>query len=55
MGCQGSKMQGPREPVVKLKVGDQIIDFIVGTGAEISAVAKPVAVLSQGRPLLWEE
>ena len=41
--------------MVKLKAGDQIIDFMVGTGAEMSAVAKPVAVLSQGRPLLWEE
>ena len=51
MGCQGSKMQGPREPMVKLKVGDQIIDFVVDTGAEMSMVTEPVALLLK-RPLL---
>ena len=51
MGCQGSKMQGPREPVVKLKVGDQIIDFIVDTGAEMSVVTERWHP-SQQRPLL---
>ena len=51
MGCQGSKMQGSREPMVKLKVGDQIIDFVVDTGAEMSVVTELVALLSKG-PLL---
>ena len=46
MGCQGSKTQGPREPIVKLNVGDQIIDFMVDTGAEMSVVTEPVAPLS---------
>lgn len=51
MGCQGSKMQGPREPMVKLKVGDQIIVFMVDTGTEMSVVTEPVALLSK-KPLL---
>ena len=34
--------------MVKLKVGDQMIDFMVGTGAEMSAVSKPVALLPDG-------
>ena len=46
MGCQGSKTQVPPEPMVKLKVGDQIIDFMVDAGAEMSVVAEPVATLS---------
>ena len=33
--------------MVKLKVGDQIIDFMVDTGAEMSVVTKPVAPLSE--------
>ena len=33
--------------MVTLKVGDQIIDFMVDTGAELSVVAKPVAPLSR--------
>ena len=33
--------------MVKLKVGDQMIDFVVGTGAEMSAVTKLVALLSE--------
>jgi len=33
--------------VVKLKVGDQIIDFMVDTGAEMSVVTKLVAPLSE--------
>ena len=37
-GCQDTKIQGPLEPMVKLKVGDQIIAFIVDTGAEMSVV-----------------
>ena len=32
---------------VTLKVGDQNIDFMVDTGAELSAVTKPVAPLSK--------
>ena len=44
-------MQGSREPMVKLKVGDQIIDFVVDTGAEMSVVTEPVTLLSK-RPLL---
>ena len=32
--------------MVKLKVGDQIIDFRVDTGAEMSVVTEPVAPLS---------
>ena len=40
-------MQGPQEPMVKLKVGDQIIDFMVDTGAEMSVVTKLVAPLSE--------
>ena len=39
-------MQGPQEPMVKVKVGDQIIDFIMDTGAEMSVVTEPVAPLS---------
>ena len=33
--------------MVTLKVGDQNIDFMVDTGAELSAVTKPVAPLSK--------
>ena len=33
--------------MVTLKVGDQNIDFIVDTGAELSVVIKPVAALSK--------
>ena len=33
--------------MVTLKVGDQTIDFMVDTGAELSVVAKPVAPLSK--------
>ena len=33
--------------MVKLKVGDQIIDFMVDTGTEMSVVTKPVAPLSE--------
>ena len=39
-------MQGPQEPMVKLKVGDQIIDFMVDTGAEMSVETELVAPLS---------
>ena len=33
--------------MVTLKVGDQTIDFMVDTGAELLAVTKPVAPLSK--------
>ena len=33
--------------MVTLKVGDQNIDFMVDTGAELSVVTKPVAPLSK--------
>ena len=33
--------------MVTLEVGDQIIDFLVDTGAELSVVTKPVAPLSK--------
>ena len=33
--------------MVTLKVGDQNIDFMVDTGAELSGVTKPVAPLSK--------
>ena len=33
--------------MVTLEVGDQNIDFMVGTGAELSVVTKPVAPLSK--------
>ena len=33
--------------MVTLKVGDQNIDFMVDTGAEMSVVTKPVAPLSK--------
>ena len=33
--------------MVTLKVGDQNIDFMVDTGAELSVVTKPVAPLSR--------
>ena len=33
--------------MVTLKVGDQNIDFMVDTGAELSVVTKPVAPLSE--------
>ena len=33
--------------MVILKVGDQNIDFMVDTGAELSVVTKPVAALSK--------
>ena len=33
--------------MVTLKVGDQNMDFMVGTGAELSAVTKPEAPLSK--------
>ena len=46
-GCRGSEISGPREPMVTLKVGDQNIDFMVDTGAELSVVTKPVAPLSK--------
>ena len=52
MGCQGSKTQGPEEPVVKLKVGDRIIDLMVDTGAEMSVVTEPVAPLSIKAPAI---
>ena len=44
-GCWGSKTQGPHKPMVELKVGDQIIDFIIDTGAEISVVTETMAPL----------
>ena len=46
-GCWGSKTQGPHKPMVELKVGDQIIDFIIDTGAEISVVTETMAPLSR--------
>ena len=33
--------------MITLKVGDQNIDFMVDTGAELSVVTKPVAPLSE--------
>ena len=33
--------------MVTLKIGDQDIDFIVDTGAELSVVTKPMAPLSK--------
>ena len=33
--------------MVTLEVGDQNIDFMVGTGAELSVVTKPVTPLSK--------
>ena len=33
--------------MITLKVGDQNIDFMVDTGAELSVVTKPVAPLSK--------
>ena len=33
--------------MITLKVGDQNIDFMVDTGAELSVVSKPVAPLSK--------
>ena len=44
-GCRGSKTSGPREPMVTLKTGDQDINFMVDTGAELSVVTKPVEPL----------
>ena len=46
-GCRGSEISGPQEPMVTLKVGDQTIDFMVDTGAELLAITKPVAPLSR--------
>ena len=46
LGCRGSEIPGPREPMVTLKAGDQNIDFMEDTGAELSVV-KPVAPLSK--------
>ena len=45
--CWGSEISGPPEPVVILNVGDQNIDFLVDTGAELSVVTKPGAPLSK--------
>ena len=45
--CWGSEISGPPEPVVSLNVGDQNIDFLVDTGAELSVVTKPGAPLSK--------
>ena len=33
--------------MVTLKIGDQDIDFMVDTGAELSAVTKPMVLLSK--------
>lgn len=46
-GCRGSKTSGPRESMVTLKIGDQDIDFMADTGAELSVVTKPVAPVSK--------
>ena len=46
-GCWGSKTQGPHEPMVELKVGDQIIDFMIDTEEEMSVVTKTMAPLSR--------
>lgn len=51
-GCQDTKIQGLLEPMVKLKVGDQIIALIVDTGAEMSVVTEPVAPLSIKAPAI---
>ena len=37
--------------MVTLKIGDQDIDFMADTGAELSVVTKPVAPLLKGPPL----
>ena len=42
-----TEISGPQEPMVTLKAGDQNIDFMVDTGAELLVVTKPVAPLSK--------
>ncbi|KAK1335248.1 hypothetical protein QTO34_004832 [Cnephaeus nilssonii] len=42
----GSFQLGPHEPMVRMKIGGQTVDFMVDTGAEHSVVTQKVAPLS---------
>lgn len=43
----GLRDTGPQEPVVTLKVGDRLTDFMVDTGAGLSVVTEPMAPRSK--------
>ena len=43
----GLKDTGPQEPMVKVKLRDEIIDFMVDAGAEMSVVTEPMASISK--------
>lgn len=43
----GLRDTGPQEPMITLKVGDQLTDFMVDTGAGLSVVTEPTAPLSK--------